>query len=72
MHNPNRETRKGNLHRANGREGARRCRLPRRLLFSVAVGIAAISLAQGCAAVVGGVAGAGAGYIAGHEAADDD
>ncbi len=46
---------------------------PRRVrALAVALGVVAIWLAPGCAAVVGGAAGAGAGYIAGREAADDD
>lgn len=44
----------------------------RRWILAAISGVVAISIAQGCAAVVGGAAGAGAGYIAGHEAADDD
>lgn len=72
MDNPNQKLHESSLRRLNGRDRVLRRRLPRRLLLSVAVGIAAISVAQGCAAIVGGAAGAGAGYIAGHEAADDD
>lgn len=36
------------------------------------LGVWAMSAAPGCAALVGGAAGAGTGYIAGHEAAKNE
>lgn len=41
-------------------------------LIVASAGVVSAAILGGCAAVVGGAAGAGAGYIAGHEAADDD
>ncbi len=36
------------------------------------LGFCAIASSHGCAAIVGGAAGAGTGYVAGHEAAEHE
>lgn len=43
-----------------------------KIAWAMLAGVAWFLIAPGCAAVVGGLAGAGTGYVAGHEAGEEE